>query len=82
MNGATRLRTALALAAALLAAAAPPAAASGDLITVIDNSHSDSVVEIDRTGNLQTGSGTSGSDHDGTAVDMLATLVSTVHRDS
>ncbi|MFF9622912.1 hypothetical protein [Streptomyces griseosporeus] len=68
-----RLRTAAALTAALLGAAAGPAAA-GSLITVIDNSHSDSVLEVDRAANLQTGSGTAGSDHEGSAVDMVEAL--------
>ncbi|MFJ9950041.1 hypothetical protein [Kitasatospora sp. NPDC091207] len=53
----------------LLGAAASPAAAGGSLITVIDNSHADSLVstdsllEIDKAGNVQTGHGTAGSDH-------------------
>ncbi|WP_258054856.1 hypothetical protein [Streptomyces sp. Ru71] len=70
-----RLRTAAALTAALLAASTAPAAADGSLITVIDNSRSDSVLEVDRTANLQTGSGTAGSDHDGSAVDLMQALV-------
>ncbi|MER7952593.1 hypothetical protein ABTY59_34895 [Streptomyces sp. NPDC096079] len=66
---------ALGLAAALLAAGAGPAAADGSLLTVIDNSHADSVVEVDRAANIQYGSsGTAGSDHDGSAVDALQTL--------
>ncbi|GGV01600.1 hypothetical protein GCM10010275_45870 [Streptomyces litmocidini] len=65
----------LGLAVALLAAGAAPAAAGGGLLTVIDNSHADSVVEIDRTANVQYGSsGTAGSDHDGSAVDALEAL--------
>ncbi|MEU9256105.1 hypothetical protein AB0D66_30255 [Streptomyces sp. NPDC048270] len=74
MTGA-RLRAAACLAVAVLAGGTAPAAASGSLITVIDNSHADSVLEVDRTANLQSGSGTAGSDHDGSAVDVLATLV-------
>ncbi|MGW7312905.1 hypothetical protein [Streptomyces sp. NPDC054854] len=74
-----RARAAAYLAVAVLAAVAPPATADGSLITVIDNSHADSVVEVDRSANLQSGSGTAGSDHDGSAVDMLATLVQRVH---
>ncbi|MFJ7910945.1 hypothetical protein [Kitasatospora sp. NPDC096204] len=65
---ATALRaTALGLAGAcaLLAGAASPAAAGGGLITVVDNSHADSWLEVDRTANLQNGSGSAGSDHDG-----------------
>ncbi|MEU1284074.1 hypothetical protein [Kitasatospora sp. NPDC005856] len=65
---ATALRaTALGLAGAcaLLAGAASPAAAGGSLITVVDNSHADSWLEVDRTANLQNGSGSAGSDHDG-----------------
>ncbi|MFF3109225.1 hypothetical protein ACFVSN_08555 [Kitasatospora sp. NPDC057904] len=54
----------LAGACALLAGGAPPAAAGG-LITVIDNSHADSWVEVDRTANVQQGGGSAGSDHDG-----------------
>ncbi|MEU8922097.1 hypothetical protein AB0D10_14345 [Kitasatospora sp. NPDC048545] len=52
-------------ACALLAAGAAPAAAGGSLITVVDNSNADSWLEIDRTANLQNGSGSAGSDHDG-----------------
>ncbi|TYC68253.1 hypothetical protein EH183_40880 [Streptomyces sp. CB01881] len=64
--------------AALGGVASPAAAEEGGLITVIDNSHADSLVradslvqadsllEVDRTANLQTGKGTAGSDHDGT----------------
>ncbi|MFJ6384035.1 hypothetical protein ACIQI7_29025 [Kitasatospora sp. NPDC092039] len=55
----------LAGACALLAGAAAPAAAGGSLITVVDNSHADSWLEVDRTANLQNGSGSAGSDHDG-----------------
>ncbi|WP_199838771.1 hypothetical protein [Streptomyces sp. TN58] len=76
MTGA-RIRAAAALAVALVGCGASPAAAGGSLITVIDNSHSDSVVEVDRAANLQSGSGTAGSDHDGSA-GVLATLVETV----
>lgn len=55
----------LAGACALLAGAASPAAAGGGLVTVVDNSNADSWLEIDRTANLQNGSGSAGSDHDG-----------------
>lgn len=55
----------LAGACALLAGTASPAAAGGALITVVDNSHADSWLEVDRTANLQNGSGSAGSDHDG-----------------
>ncbi|MFE7593152.1 hypothetical protein ACFU6K_27475 [Kitasatospora sp. NPDC057512] len=55
----------LAGACALLAGATAPAAAGGGLITVVDNSNADSWLEIDRTANLQNGSGSAGSDHDG-----------------
>ncbi|WP_406193436.1 hypothetical protein OH807_02765 [Kitasatospora sp. NBC_01560] len=64
----------LAAAWALFGGTVPPAAAEGSLITVIDNSHSgaliqaDSLLEIDRTANLQSGWGSAGSDHDGTGV--------------
>ncbi|MFJ1809334.1 MULTISPECIES: hypothetical protein [unclassified Streptomyces] len=71
-----RLRTATVLAVALLGAAAAPAVAEGSLITVIDNSHADSILEVDRAANVQQGSsGTAGSDHDGSAVDMMEALV-------
>ncbi|MFC8538163.1 hypothetical protein ACFUJY_30210 [Streptomyces sp. NPDC057249] len=66
---------ALVLAATLLAAAGSPAAA-GDLnLVVVDNSEADSWLEIDRTANTNHGSGTSGSDHDGSAVDLMDTLI-------
>ncbi|MET8545542.1 hypothetical protein ABZW03_33640 [Kitasatospora sp. NPDC004799] len=55
----------LAGACALIVGAAAPAAAGGGLITVVDNSNADSWLEIDRTANLQNGSGSAGSDHDG-----------------
>ncbi|MET7651030.1 MULTISPECIES: hypothetical protein [unclassified Streptomyces] len=71
-----RLRTATVLTVALLGAAAAPAVAAGSLITVIDNSHADSILEVDRAANVQQGSsGTAGSDHDGSAVDMMEALV-------
>ncbi|MFI8961553.1 hypothetical protein ACIGO8_05505 [Streptomyces sp. NPDC053493] len=71
------------LGAVLLAAsAAAPAAAGGSLVTVIDNSHADSVLEVDRAANVQYGSsGTAGSDHDGSAVDAVSALVGAVHPD-
>ncbi|MET8167722.1 hypothetical protein ACIRPU_10890 [Streptomyces sp. NPDC102259] len=73
---APRRRTATILAAVLLGAAATPAVAEGSLITVIDNSHADSILEVDRAANVQQGSsGTAGSDHDGSAVDMMEALV-------
>ncbi|WP_327185700.1 hypothetical protein [Streptomyces sp. NBC_01334] len=71
-----RLGKATVLVAALLGAAAAPAVAEGSLITVIDNSHADSILEVDRAANVQQGSsGTAGSDHDGSAVDMMEALV-------
>ncbi|MET9451463.1 hypothetical protein [Streptomyces cinerochromogenes] len=77
-----RLGVATAVAAALLGAGAVPAVASGSLITVIDNSRTgtdssetDSILEVDRAANVQTGSGTAGSDHDGSAVDVVEALV-------
>ncbi|GAA2729251.1 hypothetical protein [Streptomyces nogalater] len=63
------------VAAAFLGAAAAPAVASESLITVIDNSEADSWLEVDRTANLQNGSGTAGSDHDGSAVDVVEALL-------
>ncbi|MFF0792647.1 hypothetical protein [Streptomyces spiralis] len=81
-----RLGTATVLAAAPLGATAPAAAAGaaaggGSLITVVDNSHADSILEVDRTANVQTGSGTAGSDHDGSAVDLMQALVGAAHAD-
>ncbi|MCB5181841.1 hypothetical protein [Streptomyces antimicrobicus] len=76
---AARVRAAACLTAALLAGAAAPAAARDSLVTVIDNSDADSVVEIDRSANLQTGSGTAGSDHEGSALDTVAMLIEVVH---
>ncbi|MFJ9815651.1 hypothetical protein ACIRU3_10315 [Streptomyces sp. NPDC101151] len=77
----TRLGAALVLAMALLGAGAAAAAADSGLITLIDasetgtdNSERDAVVEIDRTANVQTGSGTAGSDHDGSAVDVVEAI--------
>ncbi|WEO94535.1 hypothetical protein A6P39_011235 [Streptomyces sp. FXJ1.172] len=80
MSGtASRLGRAAVLAAALLGAGAVPAAANDSLITVIDNSHADSWLEVDRTANVQTGRGTAGSDHDGSAVDAIEALVGAAH---
>lgn len=77
-----RMRTATVLAAAVLGAAAGPAAANGgSLVTVIDNSRADSIVEVDRTNNISTGSGTAGSDHDGSAVDLMQALTGAPHQD-
>ncbi|AKJ09924.1 hypothetical protein ABB07_07780 [Streptomyces incarnatus] len=75
-----RLGTAAAVAVAVLAAGAAPAAASGSLITVIDNSHADSWLEVDRAANVQTGKGTAGSDHDGSAVDAIEALTGHDHQ--
>ncbi|MGW1722000.1 hypothetical protein ACWCQK_03565 [Streptomyces sp. NPDC002306] len=76
--GPPRLRTTAALAAALPGVAAAPAAAGGALITVIDNSHADSILEIDRAANVQRGSGgTAGSDHEAGAVGMVRALIGT-----
>ncbi|MFF5857293.1 hypothetical protein ACFY8B_16930 [Streptomyces sp. NPDC012751] len=69
-----RLGMATAVTAALLGAGAVPAVAES-LITVVDNSHADSWLEIDRAANVQNGSGTAGSDHDGSAVDVVEALV-------
>ncbi|MFD8392041.1 hypothetical protein ACFV2N_23310 [Streptomyces sp. NPDC059680] len=81
MTGAVpRLGIAAVATAALLGAGAVPAAASGSLITVIDNSHADSWLEVDRTANVQTGKGTAGSDHDGSAVDAVEALVGRGHQ--
>ncbi|MFS4091746.1 hypothetical protein [Streptomyces sp. AF1A] len=75
-----QLARATAVAAAVLGAGAGPAAASGGLVTVIDNSHADSWLEVDRAANLQTGSGTAGSDHDGSAVDVVEAIVGAAGR--
>ncbi|MEU9987328.1 hypothetical protein ACFZCP_10085 [Streptomyces sp. NPDC007971] len=76
-----RLWAAAMLAVTLLGAGAVPAVANGGLITVIDNSQrgtdnseTDSTLEVDRTANVQTGSGTAGSDHDGSAVDVVQAI--------
>ncbi|MFF5138751.1 hypothetical protein ACFY6U_03200 [Streptomyces sp. NPDC013157] len=74
-NPGVRLRAAVVVAAALLGGAAGPACAGGSLITVLDNSHADSVLEVDRTANIQAGRGTAGSDHDGSAVDAIQALM-------
>ncbi|MEU9237903.1 hypothetical protein [Streptomyces subrutilus] len=74
----TRARATAYLAVVVLSAAAPPATAGESLLTVIDNSHADSIVEVDRTANLQSGSGTAGSDHEGSAADILTVLLHTV----
>ncbi|MDT0462552.1 hypothetical protein [Streptomyces gibsoniae] len=76
-----RLRAALALSMTLLGTAAGPAIADDSLLTVLDNSHADSILEVDRTADLQTGSGTAGSDHDGSAVDAIQALVGAGERD-
>ncbi|MFE6866259.1 hypothetical protein ACFVFS_06855 [Kitasatospora sp. NPDC057692] len=60
-------------------AAAPEAsAAARSLVTVIDNSGADSIVEVDRTADLQLGRGSAGSDHDGStalATGLLGTAL-------
>ncbi|MGW3207669.1 hypothetical protein [Streptomyces sp. NPDC001135] len=75
-----RLGMAAAVAFAVLAAGAAPAASSGGLITVVDNSHADSWLEVDRAANVQTGKGTAGSDHDGSAVDAIEALTRGGHQ--
>ncbi|MEU8950176.1 hypothetical protein [Streptomyces sp. NPDC048489] len=74
-----RLRAAAALTVALLGGTAAPAVAGDSFITVLDNSHADSILEVDRAANVQQGSGTAGSDHEGSAVDMVDALVA-AHR--
>ncbi|MFF7467506.1 hypothetical protein [Streptomyces sp. NPDC008092] len=74
-NTGVRLRAAAVVAAALLGGAAAPAWAGGSLITVLDNSNADSILEVDRTANIQAGRGTAGSDHDGSAVDAIQALL-------
>ncbi|MQY38587.1 hypothetical protein SRB17_66000 [Streptomyces sp. RB17] len=75
-----RLGMAAAVAAVVLGAGAAPVAASGSLITVIDNSHADSWLEVDRAANVQAGKGTAGSDHDGSAVDAIEALAGGGHQ--
>ncbi|MGW7541735.1 hypothetical protein ACWGKQ_11535 [Streptomyces sp. NPDC054770] len=74
-NTGVRLRAAVVVAAALLGGAAAPACAGGSLITVLDNSNADSILEVDRTANIQAGRGTAGSDHDGSAVDAIQAML-------
>ncbi|MFF2953400.1 hypothetical protein ACFVVU_18875 [Kitasatospora sp. NPDC057965] len=57
---------------------APEASAERSLVTVIDNSRADSIIEIDRTADLQIGRGSAGSDHDGStavATGLLGTAL-------
>ncbi|MFF8989132.1 hypothetical protein ACF09H_03985 [Streptomyces sp. NPDC014983] len=75
MTGGTRAGMAAALAAALLGTGAAPALADNSLVTLVDNSHADSWLEVDRTANVQTGKGDAGSDHDGSAVDAIEALL-------
>ncbi|MGW1591098.1 hypothetical protein [Streptomyces sp. NPDC002386] len=83
-RAASRPTVAAVLTAAVLGAGAVPAVASASasesLITVIDNSRADSILEVDRAGNLQAGSGTAGSDHDGSAVDVVEALAGAAGR--
>lgn len=77
-----RLGAAAALTVLLLCAGVVPAVANnGGLVTVIDNSQTgtdnsetDSTLEVDRAANTNTGSGTAGSDHDGSAVDVVQAI--------
>ncbi|MFB6890189.1 hypothetical protein ACFCX4_12830 [Kitasatospora sp. NPDC056327] len=57
----------LAVAWAVLGCAVAPEARAAErgLVTVIDNSGADSILEIDRTADLLVGRGSAGSDHDG-----------------
>ncbi|MEU7020517.1 hypothetical protein ABZ990_07635 [Streptomyces sp. NPDC046203] len=73
----------LGLAAAALATGTAPALADGSLVTVVDNRDADSILEVDRTANVQSGSSgsTAGSDHDGSAVDALQALFGDVEPD-
>ncbi len=67
----------LALAAwALLGGAAPGSTvAERSLLTVIDNSGADSIIEIDRTADLLIGHGSAGSDHDGSTTALVPGLL-------
>ncbi|MFK0280957.1 hypothetical protein ACIQVL_10890 [Streptomyces sp. NPDC090499] len=80
-NPGVRLRAAAVVAAALLGGAVAPACAGGSLVTVLDNSNADSILEVDRTANVQTGRGDAGSDHDGSAVDAIQALMGESQQD-
>ncbi|MFB7469888.1 hypothetical protein [Kitasatospora sp. NPDC056184] len=65
---------------AVLGCAAAPEASAADrsLVTVIDNSRADSIIEVDRTADLLIGRGSAGSDHDGStalATGLLGTAL-------
>ncbi len=55
----------------------PPATESrGAAFSLIDNSHADSWLEVDRTLDQEVGAGTAGSDHDGPEVRVRASPAS------
>ncbi|MFJ8673291.1 hypothetical protein [Streptomyces sp. NPDC093589] len=56
-------------------AGALTAQAADRSVVLIDNSHADSWLEVDRAGNQQLGSGISGSDLDGAATDLTSTVL-------
>ncbi|MFF8769326.1 hypothetical protein [Kitasatospora sp. NPDC015120] len=62
--GATEASAAASATAEAFPGAEAPSAGRS-LVTVIDNSRADSIVEVDRTADLQIGRGAAGSDHDG-----------------
>ncbi|MFH8573529.1 hypothetical protein [Streptomyces sp. NPDC017993] len=74
MGGATVV--AAAIVSDLLGAGSTAAEAADRSVVLIDNSHADSWLEVDRTNNLQLGSGIAGSDLDGAATDLTGALVS------
>ncbi|MFG2894139.1 hypothetical protein [Streptomyces sp. NPDC048248] len=74
MGGATV--AAAAIVSDLLGAGSTAAEAADRSVVLIDNSNADSWLEVDRTNNLQLGSGIAGSDLDGAATDLSSVLVS------
>ncbi|WP_407548127.1 hypothetical protein QOM21_03730 [Streptomyces sp. Pv4-95] len=74
MGGATV--AAAAIVSDLLGGGSTSAEAADRSVVLIDNSNADSWLEVDRTNNLQLGSGIAGSDLDGAATDLSSVLVS------
>lgn len=73
VGGAT---VAAAIVSDLLGAGSTTAEAADRSVVLIDNSNADSWLEVDRTNNVQLGSGIAGSDLDGAATDLSSVLVS------
>ncbi|MCB5909575.1 hypothetical protein [Streptomyces pinistramenti] len=65
----------------VLGAGALTADAAGRSLILIDNSHADSWLEIDRAFNLQLGGGVTGSDLDGGGTHLTYTLLSPLTRE-